>query len=73
MSEVKPFETFYGCKIGTYQLRRGTVLRCRVTGESFGVLTNAVAGEWLIKRALRGIPILLVNLPIDQKAGLIAS
>ena len=34
--------------------------------ESFGILTNPVGAEWLIKRALRGIPILRVTLWKDQ-------
>ena len=41
--------------------------------ESFGTFTSPVGGEWLIKRALRGIPLLVVTQRNDQKAGLIGS
>ena len=39
--------------------------------ENFGILTKPVGGKWLIKRALRGIPILGVTLRNDRKVGLI--
>ena len=55
----------------TYQVRGGSPLVQGYRTKSFGILANHTGGNWLTRRALRGIPILAVTLRKDQKAGLI--